>query len=201
MANFISLLRIFIAFFAILFLFIPTPWAGVSAVILTIIAFAMDGLDGYIARKFNETSDLGSVIDIMGDRIVEMSYWIAFSTLGWIWIIFPLVAVTRAFVTDSLRSVALAQGYTAFGEKSMQSSKIGNFICASKFMRISYAVAKVLAFITIIAAHIPGYEMYPISFTLEKIGLWLATIAIVFCVVRGLPVVVESKKIFEKNNG
>lgn len=201
MANFISLLRIFIAFFAILFLFIPTPWAGVSAIILTIIAFAMDGLDGYIARKFNETSDLGSVIDIMGDRIVEMSYWIAFSTLGWIWIIFPLVAVTRAFVTDSLRSVALAQGYTAFGEKSMQSSKIGNFICASKFMRISYAVAKVLAFITIIAAHIPGYEMYPISFTLEKIGLWLAIIAIVFCVVRGLPVVVESKKLFEKNNG
>ncbi len=201
MANFISLLRIFIAFFAILFLFIPTSWAGVSAVILTIIAFAMDGLDGYIARKFNETSDLGSVIDIMGDRIVEMSYWIAFSTLGWIWIIFPLVAVTRAFVTDSLRSVALSQGFTAFGEKSMQSSKIGNFICASKFMRISYAVAKVLAFITIIAAHIPGYEMSPISFTLEKIGLWLAIIAIVFCVVRGLPVVVESKKLFEKNNG
>ena len=201
MANFISLLRIFIAFFAILFLFIPTPWAGVSAVILTIIAFAMDGLDGYIARKFNETSDLGSVIDIMGDRIVEMSYWIAFSTLGWLWIIFPLIAVTRAFVTDSLRSVALSQGYTAFGEKSMQSSKIGNFICASKFMRISYAVAKVLAFVTIMAAHIPGYEMYPLSLTLEKVGLWLAIIAITFCVVRGLPVVVESKKLFEKNNG
>ena len=198
MANFISLLRIFIAFFAILFLFIPLDWAGVSAVILTIIAFAMDGLDGYIARKFNETSDLGSVIDIMGDRIVEMSYWIAFSTLGWVWIIFPLICVTRAFVTDGIRSVALAQGYTAFGEKSMQSSKIGNFICASKFMRISYAVAKVAAFVIIIAAHIPGYELYPASLLLEKIGLWLAAIAIIFCVVRGLPVVIESKKLFEK---
>lgn len=198
MANFISLLRIFIAFFAILFLFIPAAWAGVSAVILTIIAFAMDGLDGYIARKFNEASDLGSVLDIMGDRIVEMSYWIAFSTLGWVWVIFPLICVTRAFVTDSIRSVALAQGYTAFGEKSMQSSKIGNFICASKFMRISYAVAKVLAFITIIAAHIPGYEMYPASIVLEKIGLWLASFALIFCVVRGLPVIAESKKLFEK---
>ena len=178
MANFISLLRIFIAFFAILFLFIPTTWAGVSAIVLTIIAFAMDGLDGYIARKFNETSDLGSVLDIMGDRIVEMSYWIAFSTLGWLWVIFPLICVTRAFVTDSIRSVALAQGYTAFGEKSMQSSKIGNFICASKFMRISYAVAKVLAFITIIAGHIPGYELYPATEVLQKTGLWLASIAI-----------------------
>ncbi len=201
MANFISLLRIFIAFFAILFLFIPTTWAGVSAIVLTIIAFAMDGLDGYIARKFNETSDLGSVLDIMGDRIVEMSYWIAFSTLGWLWVIFPLICVTRAFVTDSIRSVALAQGYTAFGEKSMQSSKIGNFICASKFMRISYAVAKVLAFITIIASHIPGYELYPATEVLQKTGLWLASIAIIFCVVRALPVVAESKKLFEKANG
>lgn len=200
MANFISLLRIFIAFFAILFLFIPTTWAGVSAIILTIIAFAMDGLDGYIARKFNEASDLGSVLDIMGDRIVEMSYWIAFSTLGWIWVIFPLICVTRAFVTDSIRSVALAQGYTAFGEKSMQSSKIGTFICASKFMRISYAVAKVMAFIIIIAAHIPGYESYPATEVLETIGLWLASFALIFCVVRGLPVVIESKKLFEKNN-
>ncbi len=198
MANFISLLRIFIAFFAILFLFIPTTWAGVSAIILTIIAFAMDGLDGYIARKFNEASDLGSVLDIMGDRIVEMSYWIAFSTLGWIWVIFPLICVTRAFVTDSIRSVALAQGYTAFGEKSMQSSKIGTFICASKFMRISYAVAKVMAFIIIIAAHIPGYEAYPATEVLETIGLWLASFALIFCVVRGLPVVIESKKLFEK---
>ena len=198
MANFISLLRIFIAFFAILFLFIPTTWAGVSAIILTIIAFAMDGLDGYIARKFNEASDLGSVLDIMGDRIVEMSYWIAFSTLGWIWVIFPLICVTRAFVTDSIRSVALAQGYTAFGEKSMQSSKIGTFICASKFMRISYAVAKVMAFIIIIAAHIPGYESYPATEVLETIGLWLASFALIFCVVRGLPVVIESKKLFEK---
>lgn len=198
MANFISILRIFIAFFAILFLFIPTTWAGVSAIILTIIAFAMDGLDGYIARKFNEASDLGSVLDIMGDRIVEMAYWIAFSTLGWLWVIFPLIAVTRAFVTDSLRSVALSQGYTAFGEKSMQSSKIGNFICASKFMRISYAVAKVMAFIIIIAAHIPGYEAYHASRVLEVIGLWCAIFAITFCVIRGLPVVVESKKLFEK---
>ena len=92
----------------------------------------------------------------------------------------------------------MAQGYTAFGEKSMQSSKIGTFICASKFMRISYAVAKVMAFIIIIAAHIPGYESYPATEVLETIGLWLASFALIFCVVRGLPVVIESKKLFEK---
>lgn len=95
MANFISIFRIFIAMLAVLLLFIPSTWAYVAAIVLSIIAFAMDGLDGYIARKFNESSDLGAMLDIMGDRIVEMSYWIAFSTLGWLWVIFPLICVTQ----------------------------------------------------------------------------------------------------------
>ena len=39
----------------------------------------MDGLDGYVARKFNETSKLGAVLDIMGDRIAEYSSGIVVS--------------------------------------------------------------------------------------------------------------------------
>ena len=199
MANFISIFRIFVAFFAIYLLFIPTTWAYILAFILTVIAFSLDGVDGYIARKFNESSKLGSVIDIMGDRIVEASYWIIFAVMGWLSPIFPIICVARAFTTDSLRSVSLAQGYTAFGDTSMQSSKIGKFICASKFMRISYAVAKVVAFILIIVAHTPGFELYPAFDIMNTIAVIFAWIAIIFCVVRGLPVVLESKKLFEKN--
>lgn len=198
MANFVSIFRIFVALFAIYLLFIPATWAYALAFVLTIIAFALDGLDGYLARKFNESSQLGSVLDIMGDRIVEASYWIVFAVLGWLSPIFPIICVARAFTTDSLRSVALAQGYTAFGETSMQSSKIGKFICASKFMRISYAVAKVVAFILIILANTPGFEMYPAFEIMNSIAVIFAWIAIIFCVVRGIPVVVESKKLFEK---
>ncbi len=192
MANFISIFRIFVAFFAIYLLFIPSTLAYIWALILSIIAFAMDGLDGYVARKFNEASKLGSVIDIMGDRIVEASYWIIFAVLGWISPIFPIICITRAFTTDSIRSVALAEGYTAFGEKSMQSSKWGKFICASKFMRITYAVAKVAAFVLLILAHIEGFEF------INPYAMIVAWIAIILCVVRGLPVVIESKKLFEK---
>ncbi len=198
MANFISIFRIFVAFFAIYLLFIQTTWAYILAFVLTVIAFILDGVDGYVARKFNEASQLGSVLDIMGDRIVEAIYWIVFAVLGWLNPIFPIICVTRAFTTDSLRSVALAQGYTAFGESSMQSSKLGKFICASKFMRISYAVAKVVAFILIIVAHTPGIEIYPVATTINTIAIVSAWLAIIFCVVRGLPVVVESKKLFEK---
>lgn len=200
MANFISIFRIFVAFFAIYLLFIPATWSYILAFLLTVIAFILDGVDGYVARKFNEASQLGSVLDIMGDRIVEASYWIVFAILGWLNPIFPIICVTRAFTTDSLRSVALAQGYTAFGETSMQTSKIGKFICSSKFMRISYAVAKVVAFILLILSNTPGFEICPMFNLINIIAIISAWIAIIFCVIRGIPVVIESKKLFEKNN-
>ena len=197
-ANIVSISRIFVAYIGIGLLFVNTTWAYVTAVILTAIAFAMDGVDGYIARKYNQVSVWGSVLDIMGDRIVEASYWIVFAVLGWLNIIFPLICVARAFTTDSIRSVALTKGMTAFGEKSMQSTSWGKFICASKFMRISYAVAKVAAFILLIVAYVPGLCSC-IALPLRMVAVAFAWVAIIFCVVRAIPVVAESGKLFKKD--
>ena len=170
--------------------------AGIWALILTILAFAMDGLDGYVARKFNESSKLGALLDIMSDRIVENTFWILFAVMGWLSILFPLIAITRGFITDTIRSAAMEKGYTAFGATTMQKNPVCIFITSSKFMRISYAVAKVAAFVVIVASKVPGCPAPDVVFT---VGYWLAVIAIVFCVVRGLPVVIESKYLFEKN--
>ena len=197
-ANIVSITRIFVAYGAIALLYVKTTWAYVLAFLLTAIAFSMDGLDGYLARKLNQSSKWGSVLDILGDRIVEVSYWTVFAVMGWISIWFPLVCVARAFTTDGIRSVALSKGYTAFGKTSMQQSKIGKFICASKFMRISYAVAKVAAFMLLIVVYTPGIEIWQGLPTLKFITMALAWIAIIFCVVRAIPVVAESGRMFEE---
>ncbi len=195
-ANIVSVSRIFVAYAAIALLYEKTTWSYILAFILTIIAFSMDGLDGYLARKLNQSSEWGSVLDILGDRIVEVSYWTVFAVMGWINILFPLVCVARAFTTDGIRSVALSKGMTAFGEKSMQSTSWGKFICASRFMRISYAVAKVLAFLLLISVNTPGMEFWKGTPTLHIITMIFAWAAIIFCVVRAIPVVAESGKLF-----
>ena len=203
MANFVSIIRIFIALFSVFLLFEHTDKAYIGAVILAVIAFSFDGLDGYLARKFHEESKLGAVLDIMGDRIVEAAFWIVLAILGYlspkIWVnaIFPIVCITRAFVVDSIRSVALSKGFTAFGSSTMQSTEIGKFICASRFMRIIYAVAKIAAFGILIIAHIPMVELLPISGDLSNLGIALAWFAIILCVVRGLPVILEAGKVLE----
>lgn len=197
LANIVSVTRIFVAYAAIACLYVQTTWAYIIALVLTIIAFAMDGLDGYLARKLNQSSEWGSVLDILGDRIVEVSYWIVFAVMGWLNIIFPLICVARAFTTDGIRSVALSKGMTAFGDKTMQSTSWGKFICASRFMRISYAVAKVLAFLLLITVNTPGMELWNGTPILHIITMVFAWAAIIFCVVRAIPVVIESPKLFK----
>ena len=194
MANFISIFRIFVMFYAAYLIYAceGDTIAYVWALVLTIIAFALDGVDGYVARKFNEESKFGALLDIMGDRIVENTYWILFAVMGWINILFPLIAITRGFITDTIRSAAMEQGLTPFG---MQVNPVCKFITGSRFMRISYAVAKVVAFVLIVASKIP---VCPNAELIWNIGYWSAIFAIVFCVVRGLPVVIEAKYLFEK---
>ena len=189
MANIISIFRIFVMFFAV-YLIYTTEGNAVSyvwALALTIIAF----VDGYVARKLHEESKFGALLDIMGDRIVENTYWILFAVMGWISILFPLIAITRGFITDTIRSAAMEHGMTPFG---MQVNPVCKFITGSRFMRISYAVAKVLAFVLIIAAKIP---VCPNRDVVWEIGYWAAVFAIAFCVVRGIPVVLEAKYLFQ----
>ena len=193
-ANIVSVSRIFVAFVSLGLLFVNTTSAYIWAIVLAGIAFSMDAVDGYLARKFGQSSQLGAVLDIMGDRIVEAIFWITFAVLGWLSVIFPIICVTRAFVTDGIRSVALTKGMTPFG---MQTTEWGKFICASKFMKTTYAVAKVAAYIILIFAHTPDLAQNIAEPALTA-GIILAWIAIIFCIVRAIPVVAECGKLFDE---
>ncbi len=97
--------------------------------------------------------------------------------------------------TTNTDSEVMEKGLTPFG---MQRNPICKWITGSKFMRITYAVAKVVAFIVIIASKIPYLEAF--SGPMYRCGYWLALIAIILCVVRGLPVVIEAKTVIEDDN-
>lgn len=210
-ANIVSISRIFFVFGAVYLIssHAVNPFVTSKSAIdeashayylafwFTVLAFALDGLDGYLARKFNCASKLGATLDIMGDRIAEYSYWILFAVMGWISVVFPLIAIVRGVVVDGVRSVAASYGYTAFGEKSMQDDPIAKFICCSKFMRIWYAVAKVFAFMLIIIYNVPNMD-HDISVFWQVFAYIFTEMAILLCVLRGLPVVFESKKFFKE---
>ncbi len=196
LANYITLSRIFFVFIVAGLLYCKDcPYSYCIAIILTALLMWFDGLDGYVARKFNVSSKFGALLDIMGDRIVENVFWICFCALGWIPVVVPIIVLTRGIVTDSVRTLAFERGYTAFGKTTMMEGKIAKFIVASNFSRFTYAVCKAAAFFLLILGN------YPSEFAHQDIvlntGLICTAVSVIFCVLRGVPVVIESKKFFE----
>ena len=65
MANFITISRILLAFVALALLFHPTEANYWWAIVLTILVIWGDGLDGFVARKFNLTSSASTKVDAL----------------------------------------------------------------------------------------------------------------------------------------
>ncbi len=206
MANLLTILRMILAVLAVELIFSGRPDLNITALFLTLLVIILDGLDGYVARAYNETSKFGSVFDIIGDRVVENIYWIAFAILGWVGAWVPMLVVTRGIITDGFRSMALAEGYTAFGSSSMMKNKVFHFITASRFSRALYGTAKALAFLVLIIAFIPNFEFFePLSIEqflafadfqpyLITTANILVYITVAMCVIRGIPVLIEGKR-------
>ncbi len=194
-ANIVTVGRVGLALIAIYMLSLPGEGIRWAAFWLTAFVIYADALDGYLARKLNQTSKFGGILDIAGDRVVEMSYWIAFAAFQWVPLWVPLLFAVRGTFVDAIRSHASEQGFTAFGAKTMMQSGLGKFLVASNFSRFTYAVAKALAFCFLIAART---EMFSKT-ALPMVADILVYITAAFCVLRGLPVILESSFLFKSD--
>jgi len=145
MANLITLGRVVLLFVTVGFLYLREPWAAAVALVLTIFVYVSDAFDGYIARRRGRATSAGAVFDIAGDRVVENVYWVVFAHLGLITVWVPLIMLVRSFAVDAVRGLALAEGRTAFGDKTMMESPLGRWLAASRLHRALYGVAKVVA--------------------------------------------------------
>lgn len=200
MANLITVARLCLLFVVIWMIYTePVRWA-LASMILIIVVFAGDGLDGWVARKRGSTSQFGAVFDIAGDRIVETVLWVVFSDLGVIPLWVPLLVIVRGGIVDALRSISYAEGMTAFGDKNMMRSEFTRWLTAGRFMRGFYGYAKAAAFV-----FLTGYVGYVQP---ESAGTWLEAVygqwwvrgfgwlmvwlSVVLMLVRGLPVVFDA---------
>ncbi|MFC7679631.1 CDP-diacylglycerol--glycerol-3-phosphate 3-phosphatidyltransferase [Paenibacillus sp. GCM10028914] len=123
LANKITVARILlIPFFILLFIRYPV-WltdsvplfhfinhSGVYlAAILFLIASATDKLDGYIARKYNQITNLGKLLDPLADKLLISAALIMMVQQNMIATWIAVVIIGREFVITALRMAAAAQ--------------------------------------------------------------------------------------------
>ena len=192
MANLITLARFPLLFLYVAFLYYGGFSLRFWSALFIIVIIAMDSIDGIVARARGETSLLGSALDIATDRTLEIILWVVFAHLGLISIVVPLIVITRGTTVDAVRAVGMSNGLPPFEQVR---SSLSRFLVASRFMRSSYGFLKGAAFTTLtldLAFRTPGAPYPAFHPTVHAIALVLTWLAVIWCLLRGIPVLVES---------
>ena len=201
--NKVTLLRVAVGFAAVC-LFGRGSWPNLLAVVLTVTSIALDALDGHMARKKKMATAVGAQLDILGDRMIENVYFTYFAVVGMVSLWLPILFFVRGAATDFLRNLAMKAGYSGWGAKAMVETWWGRALVTSRWSRGLYAAMKCLCFCYL------GLELAltrgpvallsglggEVSATIRMGAQVLTTATAVFCLVRGLPVLLEGWKYF-----
>lgn len=111
-ANRVTLIRIaLIPIFLFFFLTDIVPYSRYIAVVLFIVAAATDGVDGHIARKYNQITDFGKFIDPLADKMLVVSALVSMVEFGQISSVAVIIIIAREFMVTGLRIVAISSGH------------------------------------------------------------------------------------------
>jgi len=108
--NKLTIGRLVLTVFFVAFLSTDTHWGDVIALALFIIASLTDWLDGYLARKLNQMTNFGKLMDPLADKVLVASALICLIPLKALpaWVV--IVIITREFLITGLRQLAAGQG-------------------------------------------------------------------------------------------
>ena len=203
--NQVTLGRVGAAFAAVaLFNFgADAPAADLAAVLLTVAAIALDGVDGYLARSRGLATTLGAQLDILGDRVVENLFFTLFAVSGLISLWVPVLFFVRGTLTDFLRGLAARSGRSGFGRNSMLKTWWGRSLVASRASRAAYATLKCVCFcclgLMLPLRHLPSGQLNVWVGAFASHWLLIAAQAltgstVLFCLVRAIPVIWEGRR-------
>lgn len=141
--------------------------------ILFIIAASTDGIDGYIARKYNLVTNLGKLLDPLADKLLVAAVLVALVAMGKCdaWIV--IVIISREFAVTGLREVALLEG---------------SVIAASKWGKAK-TITQIIAISVLLLNNFP-FEWIHVPF--DEIAIWLAAIITIYS---GIDYFVKNKNV------
>ena len=194
----LTFLRIFLTIVVIVLLLFPFHTIGIHfkqfnidgvngpirlevliAGVIFIIASLTDFLDGYLARKNNQVTNLGKMLDAIADKILVNSSLIILSFFGFVPVIVAVIIVMRDTCVDAIKMQAASKGDVVAA------------IWAGKLKTASLMVGLVLAFF---------YNLPFSLFTGLHISNFLLYFACIMAIVSGVQYFNMNKKYILKDN-
>ena len=123
------------------------PSGSYWAALIFIIASFTDFLDGYLARKNNQVTNFGKIMDPLADKLLVAAALISLVQLGDVPAWIAILILGREFAVTGLRSVAAAEGIV------VAASKLG------KFKTVTQMIALILLILKANVVAVTGYNI------------------------------------------
>ena len=180
--NKLTVVRMILAPIYLLLMIIEFPFHYLVALIVFAVAAITDSLDGKIARKNNQITTFGKLVDPIADKMLTTAALLAFMQFGLcnIWII--MIVLLREFTITSFRLVATAQGIV---------------IPANIYGKLKTISQMVFSLVIMILAELNDIGILGDKFPLSQVSNGLLWVTAVLCVISGVIYVKQSIKLID----
>jgi CDP-diacylglycerol--glycerol-3-phosphate 3-phosphatidyltransferase len=152
--NYLTFFRIFISpIFLLVYLeyeFLNISMTTLPYILLFLLGIAelSDACDGYFARKYNQVTDLGKILDPMADSIYRISIFLTF-TLPPVQLPIPLIFIFiyRDSIVSTLRTICALKGYALAARPSGKIKAV--FQASASFTIVSLLIPYSLGYLSL----------------------------------------------------
>ncbi|MBT5746225.1 MAG: CDP-diacylglycerol--glycerol-3-phosphate 3-phosphatidyltransferase, partial [Gammaproteobacteria bacterium] len=116
----LTLLRIILIPFFVVAFYLPMEWGRSAAALIFVLAGVTDWLDGYLARKWDQTSPFGAFLDPVADKLMVAAALLLVSDVPELTVVVPaIVIIGREIAISALREWMAEMGERAHVAVSM----------------------------------------------------------------------------------
>ena len=110
--NKLTILRIImIPIFMVAYMYLPhNLFTNILSAAIFALAFLTDLLDGYLARKYNQVSDFGKIMDPLADKVLVAAAMVLLTQTGVVSAWVTVLVLAREFIVSGVRMAAAAEG-------------------------------------------------------------------------------------------
>ena len=170
--NILALIRIFLAplMFVLLvnrdlsiFQGIHTSWLDYFAALIFVLASITDFFDGYIARNWNQKTQLGAILDPLADKMLTLAAFLGLMMIDRAspWAIYLIL--TREFFITGLRVAAVSEGKDIAASMAGKVKTVLQMI-AIGFLMMNWPFAELLLWASVALTLYSGFE-YIVGYT------------------------------------
>ena len=187
----------------IVFFYLATfiPYARLVAAILFVIAALTDFVDGRIARKTNQVTDLGKFFDAIADKVLTMTGFLLIIAVpitgtapvvwpSWLGVVCVVVMLAREFIISALRQLAASKGKVLAADMSGKIKATLQFVSIVLYMFYAF-------FLTDIAPNLSTSVVETATGIIGLILMIVLALATVLTVYSGVHYLIQNRFVFK----